>query len=283
MMSQTPYIPHYQRTYQEEEEYFNTKTSMYEQIWEKVCDITREINAKGVNTTLAEKEQIAKGLTERPEYSISVSGECFDNVIEHEVHINLSENGWNVHMAIVWIVDQTQEKKDPRAVRLFAYLGDCDIMIDYDEDDQLRLTYVESPRENEDSYKNEDSYGHCVWKTNNTNPFCEQWCIDSFHHIEQSFDKYAEEFGIVDIANETMPEIVDYCLEMLEYKFEQGESDENINKFIVDEMMIHYPFDIIPNGYVFDVQRGMDGFVIICTRNGREICRSGVIPLPERL
>jgi hypothetical protein len=276
MATQTACIPHYQRTYQEEKEYFNTKTSMYEQIFGKVCDITQEINAKGF-TTLAEKEQIAKGLTEGSEYSISVSESCFDNTIEHKVHINLSENEWNVHMGIVWIVDQTQEKKDPRAVRLFADLGDCDLQIEYDDDDQLRLAYVESPRENEDSYKNEE---HCMWnpEIHNINPFCENWCIDSFHHTEQSFDKYAEDFGIVDM-DETMPEIVDYCMDMLEDKEERS-----IDEFIVREMLnsMDCCTDLIPGGYVFDVERDTRdlygfSFYITCTRHGRQIHRSGLI------
>ena len=136
MVSQIPEIPHTQRTYDEEYTYFTIKTNMYQTLYWKVCDITKEINAKG-STTLSEKEEIAKRLVEGSDsYSVSVyEEECNEDELEHRVHIILTENDWTVDLGVIWIVDT----KNNKAVRFYCELADCDIQIDYDDDEPLLL------------------------------------------------------------------------------------------------------------------------------------------------
>ena len=269
-------IPHTQRTYEEEEAYFTTKTNMYQKLFWKVSDIIKEINSKGA-TTIAEKEEIAKRMIEGSDsYSVSVyEEECNEDELEHRVHIILTENDWTVDLGMVYVVEGTDNKK---AVRLYCEGADCDIRIEYDDEGHPMLEYVENPHESIEEYQQ----GHCVWKfdMDNTNPYKEQWIVDAFQDTyHQSFAEYTEQFQIVDM-NETMPELVDYIASLTVLNEESD--DEELEEFIAEDMM-NCCTDLLPDGYDFEVQKGneskayRDGFFVTCSLNGREICRTGVI------
>lgn len=249
-------------------------------------DIVKKINAKEFATSIDEKEQIAKQVMENAssiftDRRVSVD-EADVGEMEHRVHLLVSKNGWWVDLGITWVAN------NDKAVRMDCEHADCDIRIDYD-DDEPYIEYVEEPYEK--SYNNNDA----VWdpEANNTNPLQEQWlvaaaCMDT---QQQSFDQYAEHFGIVDIEGAgIMQDVIDTCLENLneftEDKKESGE-EPDFDEFIKLEMLEHCA-DIIPEGYDFDVYSagkgtflyapgGYDEFYISCQRNGRTICESGLI------
>lgn len=280
----TANIPHMTRDYAEEEEYYNVKTDMYQDLFWIAFDIIKKINSKG-STSIDEKEQIAKEVLENascifPDRRVSVAEEDVGEV-EHRVQLLVSKDGWFIDLGIIWV------ENNDKAVGMYCEHADCDIRIDYD-DDEPRIEYVEDP--DEKSYNND----YAVWdpEANNTNPFQENWLVDGCMHTPQcqSFDQYAEHFGIVDIKREIMQDVIDTCLEALdEFTEEKRESGEepDFDEFIKFEMLEHCA-DIIPEGYDFDVYSagkgtfryapgGYDEFYISCQRNGRTICESGLI------
>lgn len=269
-------IPHTQRTYDEEEHYFTTKTNMYQTLFWKVSDITKEINTKGA-TTLKEKEEIAKRFIKgSDEYSVSVyEEECNEDELEHRVHMMLTINDWTVDLGVLWIVDGT----DNKAVRMYCEGADCDIQIQYDDDGHPMFEYVENPRDNIESYQQTE---HCIWKfdMDNKNPFKEQWIVDAFQDTyNQSFAEYTEHFGIIDIENDVMPDLVEYIASLNDLNEESD--DDELEEFIEHDML-GYCTDYLPDGYAFDVQKGeqdkyRDGFYVTCSLEGREIYRSGKI------
>jgi hypothetical protein len=232
-------IPHTQRSFAEEKEYFDTKTIMYMHLHFAVCDVARQVLEKKA-ASLADKEKIAQGVVESQTLpcgmtmTIETSEEEWDDEIEQRVDVILEYKGWFASLGVKY-VDSGELTK---ASIFYSDYADCDIRIDWD-DGQPRFEYVENPYHPETVYDDD--------------PHKEQWIIDGMDDHQQTFKVYAEDFGIVD-ENECLEELVQICLDVLENQ--NFDDEDEIDEFIVDLLNCCACEDVRPDGYEFGVEKG---------------------------
>jgi hypothetical protein len=269
---QTAAIPHTQRTYVEEQQYFDSKTSMYMHLYFAVCDVARQVLEKE-GASLGDKESIAKTVESAtfPDGYTATWTTCEevidDKEMEQKVHIVVEYGDWYADMGIVWSGEDQM-----RASKFYSELADCDIMIEWDGKEPS-IEYVEEPHHSAETYER----GHYVWdfEGGNTNPFKESWIVDAFMDTQQqSFNEYADQFGITD-EKETLEDVVQTFLNVLENQDFDDEDDEFIDDKIVDSLL-NCCEDIEPDEH-FEVEKYAQGFYITCARRGRVVCKSRLI------
>jgi hypothetical protein len=274
---QTAAIPHTQRTYVEEQQYFDSKTSMYMHLYFAVCDVARQVLEKE-GASLGDKESIAKTMESAtfPDGYTATWTTCEevidDKEMEQKVHIVVEYKDWYADMGIVWSGEDQM-----RASKFYSELADCDITIEWDGKEP-GIEYVEKPHHSAETYER----GHYVWdfEGGNTNPFKESWIVDAFMDTQQqSFNEYADQFGITD-EKETLEDVVQTFLNVLENQDFDDEDDEFIDDKIVDSLL-NCCEDIETDEH-FEVEKGpqeryAQGFYITCARRGRVVCKSRLI------
>lgn len=198
-------VHHTQMTYEQEEDYYYSKRSLYIDAFWTCASIAEKVKESGAHT-LDAKEKIAQEVVAQAQQE-SVMQDVYhldydESICDHgklaqRVHLTIHHKDaadFSVHVGVVWKEDLTV------ASTFFSDHADCDIVIaweDVESQSKVRLVSVEKPRFEEEHYRQKD-----IWSM--VNPLKEQHCLWSIQiNISCSFADYRMQFNI--LGERTIP------------------------------------------------------------------------------
>lgn len=188
------------------------KVANYDLLFDLCREAAEEIRKHNASTIAQKKDvsiQVANNIL-RPSSILDVETKVFDHDEWHTVEYIVKGNGdIYSHMAIRF----DDESQPALASWFFSELTDSDINIEWGDNGECMVHYVERPDHTEEEYING---GHAVWEVNGVNPYHEHWIVDYAAAGDTTFDEffcdYCDHFGIID-REEVTKDMAESCEE----------------------------------------------------------------------